>query len=77
MDEDEEEFADLWDVISSEGFDFNDYAEHEQIILKPRLEEKGYSSIVFAMGEEDSFGPLTRVVQCVDAQGNDTTFVYG
>lgn len=76
MDE-EEELPDLSDEISFEGFNFEEYFEQEQLILKPRMEEKGYSSIVFAMGEEDELGMLTRVVQCVDAEGNDRMFTYG
>lgn len=74
--DDEEEYQNLEDEISFEGFDFAEYLEHEQVILKPRMEAKGYSSIVFAMLEEDEFGPLIRVVQCVDAEGNDRTFTY-
>lgn len=72
-----EELPDLSGVISLAGFDFLEYLEQEQLILKPRMEELGYSSIVFAMGEEDDFGPLTRIVQCVDPEGNDKTFFYG
>lgn len=75
--QEEVELPNLWDVISSDGFNYNDYAENEQSIIKPRLEEKGYSSIIFAMGEQDSFGPLTRIVQCIDSEGNDCQFFYG
>lgn len=74
--DDEQELLNLEDEISFEGFDFEEYVEHEQIILKPRMEAKGYSNIVFAMEEEDEFGPLVRRVQCVDAEGNDKTFTY-
>jgi hypothetical protein len=74
--DEEEEYPNLEDEISFEGFDFAEYVEHEQIILKPRMEAKGYSSIVFAMGEEDELGPLIRLVQCVDADGNDKVFMY-
>lgn len=66
------ELQDLYDEISMAGFDYARYWEHEESIIKPRLEEKGHTNIRFSMGERDSFGPLTRLVHTDTA-----TFIYG
>lgn len=68
---------DLHNVVSFEGFDFSAYFTHEQELLKPRLEAKGFTAISFAMGESDSFGPLSRVCYATDSEGNNRTFMYG
>lgn len=71
-------FEDLYKIISFEGFTFSryNYIKEEQELLKPRLEELGFSEIEFEMGESDSFGPLSRFCTCVDAFGNKRAFIY-
>jgi hypothetical protein len=73
-------YESLPDVIPAEvweRFDFGQYASHEQEILKPAMEAKGFNTISFLMGERDSFGPLTRIVRCYDKTGRARLFVYG
>jgi len=53
------------------------YHEEERTIIKPAMEKDGFENIKFLMGEKDSFGPLTRVVQCNDKSGKLRFFVYG
>jgi hypothetical protein len=67
----------LYEVISMDGFDYNLFIRDEKEILKPRLEEKGYTDIQFFMGEQDSFGPLSRICYCKDPDGNIKAFIYG
>lgn len=67
----------LDDLISFEGFSFSKWREHEREILKPRLEEKGYTKIQFGMAEEDSFGPLVRSVTMLNSDGERVTAFYG
>ena len=71
------EYEELHKIVSFEGFDFRNFFRHEQTILKPRLERKGYKNIKFLMGEKDSFGPLTRVCHCNDKDGHKRYFIYG
>jgi hypothetical protein len=70
-------YTDLYEIISMDGFDYAMFFRDEQNILKPRLEKAGYKEIVFVMGEQDSFGPLTRVVVCTDKDDNRCYFIYG
>jgi hypothetical protein len=74
--DDNVEYGDLYDVISFEDFNFEEWLNGERNILMPRLKEAGYSDIEFSMGERDSFGPLSRVCK---ARKDGTThwFVYG
>ena len=58
-------------------FSFEDYHRDEQQLLKPALEAQGFTNVVFSMGEQDSFGPLSRVVTCEDKTGKTRYFVYG
>ena len=69
--------VELDEVISFDGFVFADYWNGEQNLLKPRLEELGYTNIRFYNGEADSFGPLMRVCECVDPEGNSRKYYYG
>jgi len=62
---------DIWD-----GFSFCNYMTGEKDILQPRLEAKGYTNIIFSMGEYDSFGPLSRVVNA-RLNGERIKFIYG
>jgi hypothetical protein len=71
------EYEDLMGVISFKGYVFGLWYKHEEEILRPRLEAKGYSQIVFEMGKSDSFGPLTRICRCVDSEGDRQYFIYG
>jgi hypothetical protein len=71
--------TDLYSVLPSdkwEGFSYADYRNGEQKILKPALEKLGYYNIAFYMGEQDSFGPLSRVVFAYK-DGVRFTFIYG
>lgn len=56
---------DLWSYleIAADAFDFEHYSRDEQQVLKPAFERKGFSRISFFMGEQDSFGPLSRGVR--------------
>lgn len=72
-----EEYEDLFDVMSFDGFSYINWAIDEDRIIRPRLEEAGYYAITFANGEADSFGPLTRVVSCIDPSGKLRKFIYG
>lgn len=71
------DYEDLYEVISFAGFDWNKYRQGEEDILKVRLERKGFTGIVFKMGEQDSFGPLTRICLCFDSEGKRRRFIYG
>lgn len=71
------ELEDLFEVISFNGFDFNQWRTHEDTLLRPRLEALGYYAIQFQAGETDSFGPLSRVVTALDPKGIKHYFVYG
>jgi hypothetical protein len=72
-------YPDLANVISFEGFDYDagTYQEQERELLQPQLEALGYTEIVWFPGEVDSFGPLTRLVMCINPDGNVVTFIYG
>lgn len=67
----------LYKIISFEGFDYRMFIRDEMTVLKPRLEEKGFTDIRFSMGEKDTFGPLTRICVCRDAEGKPRRFIYG
>jgi len=66
----------LYDIISMEGFDYNNWQIDEDSILRPQLEEAGFYAIHFQPGELDSFGWLSRVVTCIDKDGKFRRFVY-
>lgn len=75
----EREYKDLNDVIPNEvwkNFSFSEYYRDEKRILKPALENAGYTNITFIMGERDSFGPLSRIVIAYK-DGVRFDFVYG
>lgn len=59
--------------LDSAAFDFEKYAEHEVSLLKPAFERLGFSRVAFFMGEQDSFGPLSRGIR---AWKNDKSFVF-
>lgn len=48
------------------SFDYGNYLEHEQSIIKPALEHLGYTNIFFQTAQQDSFGPLARTVWYTD-----------
>lgn len=75
----EAEARDLLDFLGDEAnaFDFGKYREGEQEILRPALERRGFNSIRFYMGEEDSFGPLSRMCAANDPNGTEVRFYYG
>jgi hypothetical protein len=66
---------DLWSYLELDAvaFDFSNYAEQEQTILKPALERKGFTRVAFFMGEQDSFGPLSRGIR---AWKGDKSYVF-
>lgn len=71
--------VDLGDVIGEKmaGFSCSDWREGERTILKPALEELGYTDVSFYMIEQDSFGPLSRGVIARDKDGKRVRFYYG
>ena len=75
----EAEARDLLDFIGDEAkaFDFGEYREGEADILRPALERRGFTSVRFYMGEEDSFGPLSRMCAAKDPSGAEVRFYYG
>jgi hypothetical protein len=73
----DENFGDVADHIDMSGFDFRKYYQHEQSILKPRLEEKGFTDIQFIPGETDSWGALSRGVRMTNKHGQRGTAWYG
>jgi hypothetical protein len=70
-------YQDLSQVISFEGFSYPDYYRGEREILQPRLEALGYTNVQWYMGEQDEFGPLSRVCYATKADGNIERFIYG
>jgi hypothetical protein len=64
-------------IISFQNFDHDQYRYGEEHILKPQLEELGYTDIQFKMGESDSWGPLTRLCSARDSSGTKRWFFYG
>lgn len=72
-------FEELSSVISLEGLSYSPYKfiEDEKTILEPRLLELGFTDIFWKMGEADSFGPLSRICNATDADGNRRSFIYG
>lgn len=69
----------LEDVIDFEhylpDFAFN-YVKFEDLIIRPKLEEEGYYGINFHPSEANMFGPNTRVITCLDQDGEFCSFVY-
>jgi len=51
------------------------YYDWERNIAKPALEALGYRCVVFADGERDSFGPLSRLVYA-KKENERFTFYY-
>lgn len=62
--------------LNSEEFNFKMYLEHEKMLLKPALEKKGFSNVMFWSEEEGSFGPLTRGLKA-EKGGFQYNFYYG
>lgn len=58
-------------------FDFGDYRKGETEILEPALAKRGFTNIGFYMGEQDSFGPLSRGCVALDPTGKRVRFFYG
>lgn len=77
VDQEEPEYENLEEIVSFIGFDYNQWSLHEDILLRPRLESEGFYAIHFKNGEADSFGPLSRIVTCTDADGKHRKFWYG
>ncbi len=75
----DEESQDLLDFLGddAEGFNFREYLDGERDILRPALVKRGYKHITFYMGEEDSFGPLSRGARAQDPEGKWVRFYYG
>lgn len=66
---------DLWSYleVAAEAFSFENYAEDEKNILLPAFERKGFTRVAFFMGEQDSFGPLSRGIR---AWKNNQGFIF-
>lgn len=75
----EAEARDLMEFLgdAAETFDFAKWQDHEDSILRPALEARGFKDVGFYMTEEDSFGPLGRGVRAIDPAGNHVRFFYG
>lgn len=71
----------LGEIISFVNFRFNVSTSvilrQEREILEPQLIDLGYSNITWEMGEEDSFGPLSRLCHATRSDGKDVTYIYG
>lgn len=69
----------LSEVISMAGFDFPQWREQEESIIRPRLEEAGFTTIFFENlpGPRDRFGTVTRLVNAYDSDGNFRQMFYG
>ena len=65
------------DAIETVNFRFENYLDGEDKLLRPALEQRGFTNVCFGMLEEDSFGPLTRECVAVDPSGKTVRFFYG
>lgn len=74
--DDEGDYESLLDVISMHEFEFEHWPVHEERIIRPQLEAKGYTDIFFKTGERDHTLVLSRIVVCVDPDGNIHRFIY-
>ncbi|MET0467097.1 MAG: hypothetical protein ABW007_28330 [Chitinophagaceae bacterium] len=76
-----EAYQNLGDIISFAKFHFNvptsSIVRQEIEILEPQLVDLGFTDIVWEMGEEDSFGPLSRLCHTKNPDGKEVTFIYG
>jgi len=61
----------------TDQFSFERYYEGERAILRPALEKRGYSDVVFYNIEADSFGPLIRGCRATCHCGKLVRFFYG
>lgn len=68
---------DIEEILDFKDFSFADWYNGEKNILTPQLQKLGYSNIRWSMGEQDSFGPLSRVVTMTDSSGQVFTGWYG
>lgn len=66
----------LQDYISFEGFSYAIYYYGEQHLLQPQLEAIGYINVTWLPGEQDDFGPLSRVCRA-EKDGKTFWFSYG
>jgi hypothetical protein len=72
------EYYSLMDIIDFKEFRFDHtYREQEKELLQPQLEALGYNVIKWVPGEQDCFGPLTRLCQTSRGSGEHIWFVYG
>ena len=70
---------DLLDFLGDDatGFDFGRWSDGEAEILRPALERRGFTAVSFYMGEQDSFGPLSRGCVARDPTNKRVRFYYG
>ncbi|CAN7173350.1 hypothetical protein [Brevundimonas sp. LjRoot202] len=78
----EQEEAAARDLLSflgpdADAFDFADWGKGESEMLRPALERRGFTGVGFYMGEQDSFGPLSRGCVATDPSGKRVRFYYG
>jgi hypothetical protein len=61
--------------IAAESMTFgrDSFRDDEEKILRPAFERKGFTRVAFFMGEQDSFGPLTRGIR---AWKGDKSYVF-
>jgi hypothetical protein len=67
----------LLDIVSFDGFDWDDYRASEIRVLQPQLVDRGYSNFVWFDVERDSFGPLIRGLTALSNTGELIDFFYG
>lgn len=75
----EEAARHLLDFLGDDAaaFDFGNWSKGERDILRPALERRGFTDVGFYMGEQDSFGPLSRGVSATNPEGARVRFYYG
>lgn len=75
----EDGYEDLSSIISISGVDVFQWRDHEESILRPRLEEAGFTQIFFENlpGVRDGLGFVSRVVNAYDSSGNFRQMIYG
>lgn len=66
-------YEEVFNEVPNGWTDPSSYREYETEKLTPWLESMGFTDINWRMGEQDSFGPLSRMAYM---RLNDHTFIY-
>lgn len=75
----ERNYIDLFEFLGpvvTKDFNYEHYAIEEQRRLKPALNRRGYTNVEFSMGEQDLFGPPSRICTAM-IHGRKMFFCYG